>query len=760
MHSHRNRTLRPLAPVTLAALLLALVADSRAQTAPAAGDAAPADAKDGAPVVLPVITVSASKRRERLMDAPAAITSLSSEKVENLGVESFQGYAGLVPNLNLSGGSVPGQGTIVIRGLYSGVLQTTNTTAFYIGESPFSGNGAFALGSFITPDVDLLDVARIEVLKGPQGTLYGATSLGGLIRLVPKLPDTSAFSGSIRLGASKVQDGGDGYTGKVLLNVPLAKDLLALQVGAFKRRDGGFTKNQATGSDEQGEATSQGGGATLLLTPQKGLQFTLRALSQTLSGAGLAAQDNLLGTGAPTIGERTYSLFFDPKSRAKFDIVEVAGEWESASGTLTGAISQTKYNLAYQGDGNSYAELFRPTYCGAFPANCTPAPGYNGIFDVNPALTKHNAELRFASRRIGAFEYLAGLFATEEKSNYHVMIRAVNNALAPAAAPFDNIIDSTTVGTYREQAVFGNLTYYLSDAVDLTVGVRRASNKQHFLIAGTGLLGRQGVPIHSEDDSTTYQLTGRWRVSSDLSTFARIATGYRPGGPQNNPAAPNPTFDPDKVTNYEVGLKGQALGGRLSWDASIYHIDWKDIQLNGLLGGIVIVGNAGKAVINGLEAQLTYSDPSGFSGGASFGLNQTELKSIGTTTAAYLGAAVGDPLPLSPKLTAALYADYRFPLGRVQGNVGATLRHQGEKHANFSQPSIYPDYLIPAYTTLDLRASVNWDQYTLRFGIDNATNENGIASYSTTRVLATQVVNSQATLIRPRTYTVSLAVEF
>ena len=719
-------------------------------------------AKKGDVESLESVVVTSSKRSERLQDTPTSSTVLSAEKLENLNVQGFAGYAGLVPNLSHAGGTAPGFGTIVIRGLYTGPQQTTNTTAFYIGESPFSANGAFAIGSFVTPDPDLVDVARIEVLKGPQGTLYGANGLGGLIRIIPTLPNTETWSGSLRVGGSKTSGGGSGANGRLSVNMPIAPGLLGLQVSVFDRHEGGFTTNVRTGSNDLGALKSEGGAVTALLTPTTDLQFTLRTLEQSLRSDGPWAQDNLLASGTPAYGERQFSTFFDPKTKSDYELVEFTAQYETAAGTFTGAASHGRYNVLNQQDYTVYAALFQAAYCRTFPAACLPAPDYNGLTNVNPSLSKKSGEVRFASKRFGPVEFLLGGFATREDSAYLIDIQGRTSGLAPAAAPYDNILASRNIGTYREKAVFGNVTYYITEAIDVTGGLRYARNKQNFHLSSTGLLGRASQDIRSDDSATTYQATARWRPTSELSTYARFATGYRPGGPQNNPAAPNPTFEPDKVKNYEVGVKGSALDRRFTFDAAVYHVDWRKIQLNALLNGIVIVGNAGKAHVDGFETQATYSHPSGVSVGGSFGYNRSILKEVGGTTATYIGAAVGDQLPGSPRVTASLFGDYRFPLfANVQGDLGATVRYQGSKHAGYSLPgTVSPDYVMPSYTTLDLRAIALWGRYTMRLGIDNVTDKNGIDSYSTLRVQATQNVNSTAALIRPRFYYATLGVDF
>lgn len=734
-----------------------------AVTGPSAVMAQNSDNEAGTRGELETIVVTASKRPEPLKDVAIAVSEISTEKLENLGVKGFSDYAGLVPNLNRAGGQAAGQGTVVMRGLYTGSLQTTNTTAFYIGETPFSSSSAYGAGSLVTPDPDLLDVERIEVLKGPQGTLFGASALGGLVRVVPKPPDVDELSGRVQLGANTVAGGGDGYSGQALLNVPVVEGTLGVQVGVFSRREGGFTTNTFTNETDLGETTNEGGVLTALLTPTEDLRFTLRGMTQTIEADGPSLQDNILATGAPVTGERQFSSPHALPTRSKYELIELSGDYDTAWGTLTGAASSSKYEFDAAIDSVGYAQLFRSN--GAFCVGrniCAPSDDYYALMLQHRPMEKESAELRFASRRLGAVEFLAGLFYTKEDVVNSASAVGTDAAGVAAPAPFNNIARVDTRGSYEETAVFGNFTYYLTDAFDIGAGVRTAKNEQQYLTVLSGMLGGPGAPNKSEDEPTTYQVTARWRPNDVLSTYARVATGYRPGGPQSSPAAPNPTFDADEVTNYELGVKGSSAGGRLSFDAAVYHIDWKKVQLNGTLNGILFVGNAGEAQINGFEVQGSYSHPSGMSLGGSFGYNDAELKEVGSTTAVAVGAVAGDRLPGSPKISAALYGDYRFGVFRDKEAVlGFTVRHQGSKHAGYSAPIIIdPDYVIPGYTTLDLRAGLQWSRYNVRLGLDNATDQNGITGYRTNRVTPFQNVASTAYLIRPRTFSLSFGAEF
>jgi iron complex outermembrane receptor protein len=705
------------------------------------------------------ITVTASKRVERLQDTPTAITALSGEKLEQLGVEKFADYVSLIPNLAQANGGGAGAGTVVMRGLYTGSQQTTATTAFYLGESPFTASASLAISSISTPDPDLVNVQRVEVLKGPQGTLFGASSVGGLIRIIPALPDTSAFSGSIRLGLSKVSGGGEGGGARVSLNVPVTKDF-GLLVSAFSRKDGGFTTNVKTGAKNQGETDASGGQVTALFKVDRGWDVTARVLSQEMTTRGAPRQDNVQARGTPVTGERQFSAFDEPSTKVRYELAELSTDYQASIGTLTATVSRAKSRVALHED---YTGPYGIVVASSLPA------GFGLLGDIAPSFTKTTAEVRFAAKRMGNFEALAGLFYTQEDNTYDTRVSTVLANGTPAPAPFGNFLSGLTLADYREQAVFANATYYITNDFDIGAGLRHSKNEQIATISRAGLLagaasGRVNV-YESEESTTTYQLTARWRLDRDLSTYVRYATGYRPGGPQTN-ANPPPgtplTFESDTVANVELGVKGVALDRKLSFDASVYQIDWKDVQLNGLSGGTLLVGNAGKAVVKGIEVQLTYNPTTAISVGAGLGYNDAKLTEVGTAQAANLGAVVGDRLPGSPRLSGAVYGDWRFPVAGMTGSVGATVRHQGDKPSSFSAPAaLNRNYMMPAYTTVDLRASLEWNRYSLRLRLDNATDKNGYAGYGTNRISPAQTtLPSNVSLIRPRTVSLTFGADF
>ena len=749
-----------------------------ATAAASAQPVTPPPAQEGAQV----IEVTVSKRRERLQDVPVAATAIDSASLEKLGLEKLADYTTLVPNMALGSAAGSGLSALVLRGMYTGLQQQTTTTATYLGETPFSASGGLSLSALTTPDPDLVDIERIEVLKGPQGTLYGASSLGGLVRIVPQRADLKTLSGRVKFGLSTAADGGTGHGLRASLNLPLATDRFALLVNLFDRKDAGFTKNVVTGHDKLGQTQARGGSLSARFKPSSDLDINLRLLSQKADTQGAMSQDNRVGTGTPTYGERQYGATFDRGVKSRYGLSELAADYSVAAGTITAALSKARIEVAAFED---YTAAYAPLVAAltdarsvfGVPLNSPPFIPYSVRGDVAPRVGKSSFELRFASRRLGRFEVLAGLFATREKNLYPIHDRQFDAngdlytgqvlAFDASSPTFTRLIDRDTLAlsnlhsTYRETAVYGNATYYVRDDLDATLGLRRASNRQHADMVspppGVGFINVGTYSLDSQDAATTFQATLRYRPDTDTSAFARVASGYRPGGIQATKTTP-PTYAPDKVVNVEVGVKGRR--GDLSYDLSAYHIDWDKIQLNSLTNGIPVIRNGGQAKVDGFEAQLSYRASAGMSLGGSVGLNRARITTVDADTAAATGARVGDPLPNSPRVTAALFGDQRLSLGGLPASVGATVKVTGGKHANYSADVLNVPYTVPAFTTLDLRASVDFKDMTLRLGIDNVTDRNGISGYTTLQVLPGTVQNSTVWLIRPRTLSASLSYRF
>jgi iron complex outermembrane recepter protein len=743
-------------PITWAALVcfnLVYSEAAPAQQAPAAavGDGRPA---------LEEIVVTASKREERLIDVPESVSVLSAKTLENLNVQSFQDYASLVPNLNQAGGIGLGSGTIILRGLNTGPQSLTNTTSVYLGETPFTPNGSFAIGAFQTPDPDLVDVERVEVLKGPQGTLYGASSLGGLIRIIPKEPDVDAtdISGNFRMGTSVAQGGDYGYDVRGSVYAPIVPGTLAVGVSGFKRQDPGFITNVNTGKDDLGRAHAAGGSLGVAYRPISELTIKARVLLENANQVGQLFQENIQGTGIPQFGARSQSFADNQGIETEYRLYELTTDYQAPIGTLTAAVSHTYTSVQQRTDYTpSYGVLLNLFY----PAGTTPPADAKIIGDYAFTTSADNVELRFASVRLNRIEFLAGAFFTYQESHYPLVFTAENADSTPLPSPFNNVATQGVRNTYQEEAVFGDTTFYITDQLDITGGLRYTKDKQGGLITVDGLLSAPPVTLDSKDTKTLYQGTVRWRPRQDLTVYARTATGFRPGGPENNPAAAIHSFAPDTVTDYELGTKGALFGNRLSFDADVYYMNWKDVQLNSLLDGITVVANGGEAHVKGVELQSAYAVTNSLSFGGAFGYNNAILTNVGTAEAQTIGAREGDRLPASPRVTFSGFGDYHQQLSETfTGAVGATVRYQGDQIAGFSHDPLNIPYRVPGYTTLDLRSSLAWSRYTVRAIISNVTDRNGYTGYLTSKIFPSQNTPSEAFLIRPRTFTLTFGAQF
>lgn len=747
--------LKQLALVGTACLLLPpalAVAAAQDQATAASGNSS---SQQAAPATLEEVVVTATKQSATVQNTPVGLTLITSNRIDTLGIQDFNDYMRYVPSLQISSEGGVGLGVPIIRGLYTGEEQTTSTVGVYVDETPFTPSSAGFPGTLVMPDPDLADVQRIEVLKGPQGTLYGASTLGGLIRIVTAKPSLQDFSGDAAVEGSAVQGGGDGYGAHGWVNIPLVANELALRVGGFDRLDPGYVDNVKTGQTDTNTARVKGGQATLRFTPTDRLDVELNASYQDIRNDSLAGVDLNPTTLQPLEGENEYSAFENTNLDTSFVIGNLTASYRTDAGTITNATSYARYSSNQNFD-------YTPDYGPLFGFTGTEA----AFGRLVPQMDKYTEELRFDSNRIGAFNFLGGLFYTYEKDDYGVFLNGVDGLTgAPLPAPFDNLISALTVNHYDEYAVFGDVTWHIADRWDATAGVRESHNTQSGATVSSGLLGSSAAGLErsqSDNSDTTYLATVQWRPSKSLTTYLRAASGYRPGGPQFSPApSVPPSFGPDTVWDYEAGAKGVWMGGRLSADADAYRINWRNIQLNALVGGLTVTGNGGNAHSQGVEIQGQLVPVARLVLGANAAYDETRIDSISANSTA--GAQIGDPLPDTPRWSGAATADYSFPVFRAKGLVGATYSYHGATMSSFSGVNSYIDTRIPSYSSVGLRTGLNWGRYRVMFRIDNLLNKYALSNISLTQLVPGDPfdpVYGSGVPIQPRTYQLSLEARF
>jgi iron complex outermembrane receptor protein len=711
------------------------------------------------------IVVTASRRNEKVQNVPGTVTAISGEQLQKQGVQSFRDYVTLVPGLSQRDSGAPGFGTIIIRGLNSGPQQLTSTAAMYIDDAPFTASGYLSATAVLTPDPDIADLSQLEVLKGPQGTLFGANSLGGIVRIVTNHPDVNAFSGFAQAEGSTVDGGGQGYAVRGTLNVPIIEGTLAVRANGVYRRLPGWTDNVGLNIKDANTSTIKGGRFGVRFTPTENLTLDASVLIEDIDNNGGTAQDMLTGTLIPRTGRYTYRTKFETPSAAKYRLYSGSGSYDFGPVQLISTVNWSQYRTAIVSD---YSESYLPYLRLAGLGAILPADG--GIRgDISPNMDKFTAETRLVSERLGPIEFVVGGFYTNEHSTYSTTLTALNASNRPLTAPFDVVLRAVTTSDYEEVAGYANATFYLTDNFDVGGGVRVSHNKQFAQIGGPNAVNfyapRPAQDFRFSDDVATYLATARWRPTPNVSLFVRAASGYRPGGPQTNstpPAGAQTLIRSDSVWNYEAGVKSNLLGGRLTANASVFHIDWNDIQLNTNYGGTVLGGNGGKAKIDGFELELAMRPTSLLTIGANVGYTDARISNIDPAATAVMGARSGDQLPLTPDWTVSMTADHQVPFSeKVQGNLGGTLRFRSDMPNSFPGSLLDPNLKLPSLTTLDLRASVTFDKrYTLQLRGENIFNTYGLTSATTGAVYQGQPVPTIATTARPRTLVASISAAF
>ena len=750
---------------TLAATLLGSTA-----IVVAAGSAAAADGAAGADTVSEVV-VTARKQSERLIDVPAPVSAISGETLQQQGAVKFTDYLTTAPGVNFVS-SREGSTILILRGIATGAANPTVAT--YIDETPFGSSTIFASGASLTPDIDPGDIDHIELLRGPQGTLYGANAIGGILKFVTKRPDTTQFSGRLEASGQWVPGGGAGAGLRGALNVPLVTDKLAVRISAYDRQDPGFIDDVQHGEKNINGARVTGGRVEALWQASPNLESRFSFVSYNVVSDNNNTEDvqaviacptcNNTVIGEPTYGDLKVRRYLPQPLKVHDRIYNNTTTWTPGPVTL---VSSTSYSTEHADKVADDTAQYGPLLHGAVPSVYPATLGVTLLQAIKQS--KFTQELRLSSAGDRKLDWQVGAYFTHERSTandpisiYDYVTRAPL-VFSGALAPFQNVFHATLFSRYTEGSVFGNVDYHFTPKFDVTVGLRYSYDTQTYSQPSGGLLfGPDATPGGSGHESAiTFLVNPRYKLSDDSTLYGRIASGYRPGGP--NAAAPSvlnfpQTFGPDFLTDYEAGWKSVMLDHTLSLDASVFFLQWTKMQLPTVVGGFSAEANGGKAHSAGFEGQATWTPVKGLTLGANATYTDAQMDS----DTPFAGAFKGDGIPLVPKWNAGASADYSWSLAEGWTDfVGATYRYVGERPnvfiANTATTGFYAP--MPSYQTLDLRAGATHQDWTMQIFLRNVTDERGV----TTTVANTgnaKALDAAIGIIQPRTVGVSLAKTF
>ena len=697
--------------------------------------------QSGGPALTEIV-VTAQKREERVQDVPVPVSVINTDALVSNNQVLLQDYYTSVPGLNISP-YVQSSQDISIRGVTTGGA-TNPTVGVLVDDVPFGGS-TNAGGGRVIPDFDPGDLNRIEVLRGPQGVLYGASSMGGLIKFVTVDPSTDALSGHVEVGGSGVENGDSaGYNLRGSVNLPVNNEL-AVRVSGFTRKDPGYIDDPTLREQGVNEDHVSGGYLSALWKASDALSLKLSALYQDSRAEGSSDVDvlpNLSGleqSVPPGVGA------YDRKVQAYSAVLKAKlGDID-----LT---SVTGYNI------NSYSDSF----------DASPSfGGVGGFTDVNYGVTgaplfnsdktdKVTQEIRLSGSFLQHFDWLVGGFYTHESSEFGQQLIAENAVTGVHVA---DAYFSTEPSTYQEYAGFGALTYHFTDQFDIQVGARESKIDQSSSgTSGGKLLG--GVTtvaptLHSSASPYTYLATPRFRINEDLMVYARFASGYRAGG-ANPPGIGVPAeYRPDTTKDYEVGLKADFFNHVLSIDTSAYYISWTNIQIDLYTPSeLGYTGNGSKAKSQGLEFSAESRPVTGLRLAGWVDFSDAELTEPFPPGPAY--GATGEPLPLSSRFSAHLSADQQFPLTSAwTGFVGGEVSYQGNRLGEFSSSATAPRQYYPAYARTDLHAGVISGPWTVTAYTNNVTDKRGLLGGG-----LDYFPSYAFQYIQPRTFGVSLVRKF
>ena len=709
-----------------------------------AADAAPAAAATGEEVV-----VTANKHEEKLRNVAQSVTALSGRTLEKQVAVSFQDYVATVPGMVMVS-SQPGQSRLVLRGINAGGVSATIGT--YIDEAPYGSVTGLANGAVLAPDIDTFDMQRVEVLRGPQGTLYGASSLGGLLKFVTNAPSPSGYSGRIEVGGEDDTDSGAaGGSARGVLNVPLG-DTAAIRVSGYYDDEPGFINDPLRHAKDTNGAQISGARIGLFWQPIEPLTIRLTAIGQDILSHGTSTEDLNPNTLKPLYGDLTQSRTFAEPNAVAYRLYNLTANYDFHFATLTSA---TSYGTLHQNGNEDATAMYGPLLSSIFGPPDVGASVLQGLYQE-----KFTQEVRLASAP-QKFEWLVGGFYTHEDNALHQNLSGVS-LLDPPAVPagLGGLEIVSLNSTYAEYAGFANFDYHFTDRLDLSVGGRYSHNDQTESQTTSGALVGPPSTVNgkSSDGVFTFAVAPKFKLSDTVTFYARFASGYRPGGPNALnplvPAAVPRTFQSDSIIDYEGGVKADLFDRRVSVDLTAFYIDWNNIQLLADVDGFGVNSNGKTARSEGLEGDITYVPLDGLTLSANGAYTQANLTA---DTPAILGGKDGDLLPYAPQWSGSLNGDYERPIfGDVNGFVGASVTVTGRRKSDFN--ATIGQLTLPAYASVDLRAGIEYRKYRLEAYVKNLNDARGILAIGGFGSTPNGAV--QAGLTTPRTVGLTLTAGF
>jgi outer membrane receptor protein involved in Fe transport len=791
-----------------------------AQPAPVPQATPPAAATPDAPAkaksaTLDTITVTSQKRLENLQKVPISVQVLGETKLKQQDVQDFDDYAKLVPSLSYGsiGGGVfagPGFAQVYMRGVASGGdgnhSGPSPSVGMYLDEQPITT----IQGSL---DIHIYDVARIEALAGPQGTLYGASSEAGTVRIITNKPDPTLFTSGYAVEANAIEGGGIGHVFEGFVNAPLSP-AAAIRLVGWQKRDAGYIDNvhgtrtfpssgvtmdnAALVDDNYNWANTTGARAALKIDLNENWSITPTVMGQHEKANGSSAYE-------PAIGDLQLHHYFPEQSDDRWTQASLSIQGKVGSFDLNYTYSHLKRDVDSDADYSDYYWYdTAPLYYGAYFTDDAGAliPPAQAIH-AKDGYTKTSNELRLTSPKDNRWRFVAGLFWQQQGHDIFQNYRVAGLAPDLSVTGYPGTVWLTAQQrTDKDEAAYGELSFDITPTLTATAGGRYFRTRNSlvgFFGYGAGFSGStgeaacfspehfHGAPCVNLDKSTSESGSlGRfnlsWQAAPDKMLYATWSEGFRPGG--INRRGNVPPYKSDFLTNYELGWKTTWADNRLAWNGAVFQENWKDFQFSYLgANGLTEIRNAAQARIRGLETDVRWAatDNLAITGGAAFydsKLTKDYCGALSPITGEAITdcpagstvdgvdfpdgpqAPAGTRLPVTARFKGNLTARYSFDLWGGDAFAQAAVIHQGSRRVDLrvAQDNTVGD--LKAYTLADLSVGFSRNNWSVDVFLKNAFNNRAELARFTECKIETCGPEPYTVVTQPRTIGIRFSQDF
>jgi iron complex outermembrane recepter protein len=738
------------------------------------------------------IVVTAEKRNSTVQDTPISLTAITGDQLQAQGISDMKGVIAEVPGISMRT-SGPGQTELEMRGLASSG-GSSPTVGFYLDDTPLTAPPFTPTGKVVI-DPDLFDLNRVEVLRGPQGTLYGSGSMGGTIRLIPNEPDLQKMEGNVDTLISGTQGGGANPGISAMFNVPLVDNVLALRVVFTEKYTSGWINRDVVGnfpypvnpcpgwgtgctrgnvlarpitqsySHVNWEALT-GGRAALLFKPNDELSVDLSGLYQKIRTGGPSYYDQSPGA--------SYTTHYQPANIAEpfsdsVGLVSLSVNYDFGFAKLTSASSYWRRNAEISQDSTESTEGLIATVFGVQEF----VPNVSTERDTSYQLSQ---EVRLASSGSSRLQWLVGGFYSNLKQTYDFYNAAPGFAPLSAggatANPAGILSQVDTPYFIKQYAAFGELSYALSDAWKATVGLRHydfrvtsGEGGDQSGVFGTGNAQATATPVGGGSFiGTVPKFNLEYQPTKNLTFYATAAKGFRPGA--EGPPIPafigcaltNTSYSPDSVWNYEIGEKAQLLDRRLTINSDFFYIKWSGVQQQITQAcGIGVNANAGDARSYGPELEISAHLATDWFLSAAGTYISSELTRVNPAISAADPALVqGLPILNIPKYTANAALAYVHP---INADYDFTARVM-DSYVGHSLDVAFSYQELSAYNIVTLRLGAVSKGLSGYFFVDNLTDERAALSVNTTSLSWVSPSTTRVSTNQPRTIGIEASYKF